>query len=367
MKILHVLHSLKYSGAEIMYAGAAEEFIGRGCKLIAMATAKELGEFAPIFEKSGYEVIHKPYPKNIARRWRYYISMIKYLKEQKIDVVHIHDSGLKWGMSLVAKAAGIKAVYTFHSCFKSRTFTKPYHLWLRWSAQYIFGCKFQTISDSVYENELNYYHTQTTKVYNWYNNHKFYPATEEEKSHIREELGIEENQKVIISVGGCSPIKQHTEIIEILPELRKIYPDILYLHLGEGKDTEKEINLAKSLGVSDRVRFVGNTREVRKYLVASDVYLMTSRFEGIPITSIEAMACKIPALLYNVPGLRDFNNEIECSLLVEPNKEILIPSIQKIFESRKLRNALTENAYQLVTSKYYMPTNAYQIYQLYLK
>lgn len=348
-----------------MYAGAADEFKKQGCELVVMASADDLGEFAPVFRQSGYEVIHFPYPKNLINRWLYYRKMIKYVRDHNIDVIHIHSSGMKWGMSLVARAAGIRSVYTFHSCFKSRTVTWPWHKWLRWSAKHVFGCKFQSISDSVCDNERSYWHNDTIKIYNWYNNNKFYPPIPGEKEKMRRQLGISADAIVFISVGGCSHIKRHSEIINIIPQLKAKYSKILYLHLGQGSDTDAEKQLAESLGVKNEIRFIGNTQDVRKYLIASDIYLMTSKFEGISITTIEAMACRIPAVVYDVPGLRDFNNEAECALIVQPEPKALLEGIDKVLSTPSLSAHLTENAYQLVTSRFFMPTNTKEIYRLY--
>ena len=62
MKIVHVLNELKFSGAEIMYVDAARVFQEKGGDLMVVATAPEIGEYAPNFERAGYEVFHKPFP-----------------------------------------------------------------------------------------------------------------------------------------------------------------------------------------------------------------------------------------------------------------------------------------------------------------
>ena len=63
--------------------------------------------------------------------------------------------------------------------------------------------------------------------------------------------------------------------------------------------------------------FVVTRLMLEKYLIASDIYLMPSMHEGIPITTIECLACGIPTILYDVPGLHDFNQEEECSILIK--------------------------------------------------
>lgn len=366
-KVLHILHELKYSGAEIMYAGAAPVFQELGYELYVINSAARLGEYAVHFEKAGYKVLHWPYPKGILERWKYYANVIKFIKSEHIDVIHIHDSGLKWGMSYCAWRAGIKVVYTCHNCFPIRWFSRPYQIYLRYTAKHIFSCKIQSISNSVYNNELHRFYNRTTLINNWYNNRRFFPATEEEKQMVRKGLGILNQTLVLISVGGCSLIKQHTEIIKALSEVIKAQPDVLYLHLGEGSLLDEEVKLAQSLGVSDHIRFLGNKDDVRRFLIAADIYLMTSQFEGISITTIEAMACRIPAILYDVPGLRDFNSQQECAMLIEADHHILAKSILSLYSNKSYAERLKNDAYKRVNTIYNMDVNVGKIVELYKK
>lgn len=365
MKVIHILNELKYSGAEIMYVDAAPVFKYLGCELTVVATSKNIGEFATAFKKSGYKILHREYNNNLFSRWRYYFDFILLLKREKIDVVHTHRSNLKWGMALCAKIAGCKSVYTFHNVFASSWYSYPWHLWLRWSAKHILGCVFQTISDSVYNNEKSYYHNNTSKIYNWYGNKRFFPAVANEKNNIKAKLGIPLDSLVIVSVGGCSPIKRHTDIIKALPQIIKRYPKTVYLHLGEGCSLEKEKKLASDLMVDSHIRFCGNQTIVRDYLIASDIYVMPSRHEGIPLTTIEAIGCCIPAILYNVPGLKDFNKTKECSLLIAEDYNILASTICDLYENQDLQTKITENGKVFVDENFDMETNATKIFELY--
>ena len=368
MKVIHYLHELKFSGAEIMYVDAAPIFQKLGCDLSVVNTTTHLGEYAPCFEEAGYKFFHIPYPKNYFKRWEYYKRTIAFLKDEKYDVVHIHSSNLKWGMSYCAWKAGCKSVYTFHAVFSSHWYSFLYHVWLRWCAKKIFKCNFQSISDSVYQHEKNYYLNETTKIYNWYGSSRFYPAcNSNEKFHIREILNIPQDALVIISVGGCRHLKRHDEIIKALSIIAKTDPNIIYLHLGEGNTINEEIELAKELQVYDKIRFYGNQNDVRKYLIASDIYIMTSLNEGISLTTIEAMACKIPCILYNVPGLRDFNKEKECSDLIEENYKTLAETILKLYKDKARRKFLIDNAKDFVDKNFFLETNVKKIFELYNK
>lgn len=367
MKVIHILNELKFSGAEIMYVDAASLFQEKGCELTVMATSKEIGEYAPFFERAGYKVIHHPMPplKNYLNRIKFYLTIIKLMKEGKFEVIHIHSSLAMWGFSLCAFLSNIKSVYTFHNVFPTRFLTYPYHCLLRWSAKHIFKCRFQTISDSVYENEVNLFHNKTIKIYNWYGSNRFFPATTVEKNKIRKELGISEDSFIFLSIGGCSLVKRHSDIIKSMPLILEKIPNSLYLHLGKGSCENDEIKLVDDLSLGGYVRFCGNQEDVRKYLIASDVYLMPSRFEGIPITTIEAMGCQIPCILYDVPGLRDFNKQGENCILIPEDYHLLAEKIIYLKEHSLKGINLANNAKSFVDKKFNMYANVEQIFALY--
>lgn len=366
-KVLHVLYELKFSGAEIMYVDAAPLFQKKGCDLTVMGTANALGEYAPYFKNAGFEVIHKPIPEitNYINRIRYYIALIKFIKSNHFDIVHAHVHGSFWGIALCAWLSNVRCIYTYHNVFPTRFFTYPYHCLLRWSAKYIFRCRFQTISDSVYNQELKFYHNKTTKVYNWYGSNRYFPATNNEKIKAREDLGIEQNAFVFISVGGCSHVKRHSEILKCMPSLIEKMPNCLYLHLGKGVSENEEIQLAKDLDIENNVRFCNNQSDVRKYLIASDLYLMPSKFEGIPITTIEAMACQIPAILYNVPGLKDFNKTGENSILIPEDYQILGQKILQVSREPEKSLEMAVRAKNFVNQYFNMTINVDKIFELY--
>ncbi len=367
MKVIHILHALKFSGAEIMYVDAAPIFKEKGCDLTVMATASELGEYAPYFEQSGYKVLHKQLPplKNYINRIKFYFAIIKMLKKEKFKVVHIHSSKAMWGFALCAWIANVKSVYTFHNVFPSRFLTYPYHFLLRWSAKKIFKCNFQTISDSVYNHELNLYYNKTTKIYNWYGKTRYFPGTDNEKELLRKELGISNKTLVLISVGGCSSVKRHSDIIKALPLILNEISDCLYLHLGKGNEESTELNLVEKLGIKEYVRFCGNQTDVRKYLIASDIYLMPSRFEGIPITTIEAMACRIPTILYDVPGLRDFNKDGLNSILIREDYRLIADKVIYLNKNIKIGLDIASNAKSFVDMHFNMYKNVEKVFDLY--
>lgn len=367
MKIVHILYELKYSGAEIMYVDAAPLFQKKGCELTVVAAAANLGEFAPNFERAGYKVMHKEYPQliNYGGRLRYYREFTKFLKAENYDVVHIHFFKAMWGMALCAWLAGKKSVYTIHAISPTSWYSYFYHTLLRWSAKKIFKCRFHSIGDSVHDYELKLYGNKTTKIENWYGSDRYFPAENDEKEQVRNELDIPNDAFVLISVGGCDYNKRHHDIIKSLPIVTKQISNVIYLHLGTGYTEHEEKKLSEDLEVAKHIRFCGNQPNVRKYLIASDIYIMTSRSEGLPITALEAMACNLPSIFYNVTGLRDFNNNGENSILIPEDYRVLAEKINYLYTHPKIRVKIANNAKNMANKYYHMEKNVDQIYELY--
>ena len=92
---------------------------------------------------------------------------------------------------------------------------------------------------------------------------------------------------------------------------------------------------------------------------------MPSKFEGISITTIEAMACGIPAILYDVPGLRDFNKEGEHSVLIKEDYHLLADSIIELFQNKNKMISMSEKAKKYVEYTFNLELNANKIYELY--
>lgn len=369
IRVIHILYELKFSGAEIMYVDAASLFQAKGCELSVVATAEQLGDFAPNFEKAGYTIYHKSYPslRKYFKRIVYFVRFIQFLRNGKFDVVHIHSSSAMWGMAFCAWIAGKRSVYTFHNVFSTHFYSYAYHFLLRWSAKNIFRCRFQSISDSVYQNELKYFRNRTICIYNWYGDSRFFPAEASEKLVIRDMLNIPANALVLVSVGGCSPIKRHSDVIRALAIIIEKYSNCIYLHLGKGVSEASEIALAEELKVMDHIRFCGNQTDVRKFLIAADIYLMPSRFEGISITTIEAMACLIPTILYDVPGLRDFNKNGENSILIPENYKLLAEKALYLNEKPEVAIGMALRAKEFVDSNFNIEKNVNLIFNLYNK
>lgn len=349
-----------------MYAEAASLFQANGIEMLAFSTGEDLGDFAQEFEKRDIQVYHRPIAlgnKITLSTFRFYHQFFQFLKSNKIDVLHIHRNDL-YLPAICAWLARIRTIKTMHSVYKNRKFTYPWGCLQRFLARKLFKVIFHTIGKSVYENELNYYRNPSVCINNWYDSKRFTPASSLGKKVIREKLEIRSDAFLIISVGGCSFNKNHFDIIKAIHILHKELT-FHYLHLGSGNTELEERKLAADLGVMDRIRFVGNVRNVKDYLNASDVFIMTSKFEGLSIASIEAMACGLPSVLYNSPGLRDLISNNDNGFLIERDYHDLAEKIKAYRQNPTLLKSKGIAAAAYARKNHSMEENVQKIIALY--
>lgn len=136
------------------------------------------------------------------------------------------------------------------------------------------------------------------------------------KLQKKKELGIPNGVKVLLSVGELNKNKNHEIIIRALSKLDN--KDFIYLICGKGELKEYLKNLAKELGVNDRVKFLGYRKDVLEICKVADLFVFPSKREGLPVSLIEAIACGVPCVASDVRGNRDI---LSIDNLCKSNKE----------------------------------------------
>lgn len=351
-----------------MYANAAPLFHKQGIEMIVLSTGNKMGEFASRFNAVGVKVIHMKLRDRVYNPFflfRYFKAILNYIDKEKIDVIHIHRAAYFWFFSLAGWIKGKRTIRTVHSVFKHRKLTWIKGYFDRLTARKILGLTFHTIGESVYQNELNYYKNPSVKINNWFDEKKFYPvASDDEKLIMRRMLGLPVDKFIIISCGSCTCGKNHHDTIRALAEIKQEV-DGLYLHLGKGQTESEEKELAVSLGVKDKIMFLGNRDNVRDYLIASDVFVMTSKFEGLSGAVLEAMACARPSILYNSPGLRDMIHNNDNGFLVSQHFKEIAEKIMLFVKTPPLLEEMGRNAYKHVSESYSIKKGVEGIVALY--
>lgn len=111
----------------------------------------------------------------------------------------------------------------------------------------------------------------------------------------REELGIEKNALVIGHIGRFTEQKNQEALIDIFYHITEEYPRAVLLLIGEGERMAMVKEKATEIGLDHQVIFTGIRSDISGLLMAMDVFVMPSRYEGLPLVGVEAQAAGLPA------------------------------------------------------------------------
>ena len=118
---------------------------------------------------------------------------------------------------------------------------------------------------------------------------------------LRSELGIPQNEKVILSVGEATKNKNHRSVIEVMPQLDNVH----YVICGSGQLIDQLKKLTEDISVSDRVIFAGYRTDLPDFYHMADAFVFPSFREGLPVALMEAMASGLVCVAARNRGTND--------------------------------------------------------------
>lgn len=189
---------------------------------------------------------------------------------------------------------------------------------------------------------------------------KFKPNTH--KNRLRKFYGIPENDLIFTYVGRITWAKQPFTLIRFFSKLSQRLKNVSLIIVGDGELLNDVKRLVSKLDLK-KILFLGYVSNERLPLVyaSSDFYVMTSIYEGQPVTLLEAMACGLPPMVSDIPNLRNIIQESHVGLTLDFNdvEEAVKKTLRFINEenikkgSRHARRFIENNhSWEKVTNKY---------------
>ena len=162
------------------------------------------------------------------------------------------------------------------------------------------------------------------------------------------------NNKTIIAVGRLTYQKGFDRFISIVAKLRKQLEinEWEFLILGSGEDDEKLKKQIVENGLSDIMRIIGNTPYIKDYYEKAAFMCMTSRFEGLPMTLIEAQSFGLPIIAYDcLTGPSEVISKESGFSIENNNEKEFIKKIKELIQNNELRSVMSTKA-KKETEKY---------------
>lgn len=168
--------------------------------------------------------------------------------------------------------------------------------------------------------------------------------------------------KILISVARLEKQKNHALLIRSFKLVSDELPETRLLLLGEGRERENLIKLIRSHGLDSKIQILGQQNNPFSFLRRSDLFVLSSDFEGFPNALVESMICGCPVVSTNCKsGPEEIISDGVNGLLVPVgNKIALSNAICEVLKNEKLRLNLKKNALQSI--KRFEISNIIQMY-----
>ena len=135
---------------------------------------------------------------------------------------------------------------------------------------------------------------------------------------IREKLGIKPNELVVGMLSCFKPQKSPQDFIKLAFLINQNLSDIKFILVGDGLLRKRIERLIAQLGLRQKVILTGWRRDIPSILQAMDVFVLTSLWEGLPISVLEAICASVPVVATNTGGISEVISEGKTGFLISP-------------------------------------------------
>jgi glycosyltransferase involved in cell wall biosynthesis len=304
MRIAELVNNLEIGGAERIVADLAVALQARNHSVHVVCMRGE-GPLAAPLREAGVTVasLNKPSGFSLASLRR----LVRYLREHRIEVIHTHNPLVHHYGALAGRANGAGVVNTLHG--PGNLAHSPKTRWI-----YDAAC---LLSDSV----VSVCHTV--------------------QANLKECTRIGRRRSLVIpngipvapfvavrcggsdvftfgTVGRLAPVKDHLTMIQAFAQFHQQYPQSRLEILGDGPMYPDLTCLVENLGLQEHVRFYGSSLNVPAFLSRLNVFILSSLYEGLPLSVLEAMAAGLPLVATSVGEITTLVKTAGCGWLCPP-------------------------------------------------
>jgi glycosyltransferase involved in cell wall biosynthesis len=296
-------------------------------------------------------VIYTEKPFNIAI-WG---KVKRFVQSLNIDLIHAHGTRANSNVFWAAKTLGIPLIYTVHgwSFHDDQSFlVKTFRVQGERLLAYVSDLNISVSKTNQETGKKHFSSFDSVIINNGIDLDKFNP--EHIQSNFRSELSIPQDAIVLTFIARLNVQKQPLALLE---GFSKVYKDLPNLHLvliGEGEEQEKCDALIKELGLKVRFHFLPFRNDVAEVLKASDIYILPSLWEGLPIGLLEAMAMEKAIIASKADGTIEIIQNGENGIFVELEalSTNIAKAIQHLYSDSELRKKLGTNARKTIQTQF---------------
>jgi len=362
--LLHLISSLKVGGAEILLLHYIRS-LGTEHYIHHVYCFGNDGPIKEKIESLCVPVYMGPQQASIKNPVNFFFSilgllkdLLGFIKKNRILIIQSHLAYANQLAVLAGKIAGISSFPTVHNTMsfvdKRSSFDPRVHIKKAVNAVvYRAADKVVAISQEVKEIIQDIFELDDSKVIVLKNG--IIPGLLSLGSEHSGQKEQASSQKLkLIGVGSLTHQKAFEVLVRAAAKLvEQGFDDFLVRIAGEGPERDCLEHLILELGVKGNVRLLGVRDDVGALLRTSDIFIMPSRYEGLSIAMIEAMASGLPVIASDAPGLKDYIDQEGNGLLFEiEDHKALAESILLLANNKMLLEKLSKGARDTFESEY---------------
>ncbi|MDD5097388.1 MAG: glycosyltransferase family 4 protein [Candidatus Omnitrophica bacterium] len=249
------------------------------------------------------------------------IDLFLFIKKNNIKIIHTHSSKAGILGRLAAKLAGVKIIihtvhgWSFHDY--QPIFLKGLFISLE---RFVAMFTDRLIVVSVYDQLKGLKnHIGDQAKYSLIHYGIDYTEFNLTNSSIRSELGLNKNDLVVGMVACFKPQKCPQDFIKLACLINRDMPEVKFVLVGDGVLRKRVEELIAASNLEKNIILLGWRRDIPEILAAFDVFVLTSLWEGLPITLLEAMAKAKAIIATDTGGVREIIEEGKTGFLVQPH------------------------------------------------
>jgi len=305
------------------------------------------GEVAGWIEAEGIPVVYLDVRSKLDARA--FLRVVQLLKRGRFDILHT----FLFHANLVGRLASIFALRTrVFSSVRVAERRRPFHLFLDWLTQGLIE-KEICVSRSVASFTREHARISADRLAVIPNG----VALEEYRAAscgvYHEKLGLSDGDRLVCCVGRLDEQKSVDDLVRAFASVVGAHNAVHLAVAGIGPDRARLETLADELTIAQAVHFLGFVHDVPELLADSDVFVLPSRWEGMPNVLLEAAASGTPIVATDVEGVREIIEDGRSGLIVSPGDVAgLGEAMLRVLDDSALAADLAERARQRVAEDY---------------
>ena len=326
MKIAQIMPEFGLAGAEIMCENLTYELCRAGHEVIVVSMYDYHSAITERLERAGVEI------RYLGKKPGLDVSMIpkmaKLFREAGVQVMHTHRYCAQYAMP-AAMLTGVKhRVHTLHSVALIENKKKAARKLSKFFYKY---CNLIPVSLSalVKESVVEEYGLPSDAIPMIFN------GIDLSKCIPKDDYARKGNFK-ILHIGRFSVEKNHIGLITAFGKFHAKHPDSELWLIGDGNLRPDAEAFARDNGLEQAVKFLGLQSNVYGYMHDADLFTLTSNFEGMPMTLIEAMGTGLPVVATRVGGIPDMLDDTSAQL-VPVDMDAVAEAFEKYYADELLR------------------------------